>query len=127
MGIKLGVKRILKCHPFKKLGGSHGIDFVPITKKTLVGKKIKKNCRRLTKGSIRIKRKVKMDRNVFVAIALSMSVLLFWGAFFETPRKTSEQQTNQKVEQKNEQNSIAPTINQPQIIKKLTREESINN
>ena len=36
-----------------------------------------------------------MDRNVFVAIALSMSVLLFWGAFFET-QKTSEQQTNQK-------------------------------
>tara|TARA_B100001564_G_scaffold157991_1_gene132719 strand:- start:1624 stop:1878 length:255 start_codon:yes stop_codon:yes gene_type:complete len=31
-GIKLGVKRILKCHPFKKLGGSHGLDFVPITK-----------------------------------------------------------------------------------------------
>ena len=28
-----------------------------------------------------------MDRNVFVAIALSMSVLLFWGAFFETPKK----------------------------------------
>ena len=67
-----------------------------------------------------------MDRNVFVAFALSMSVLLFWGAFFETPKKTSEQQTNQKVEQKNEQNSIAPTINQPQIIKKITREESIN-
>ncbi len=56
------------------------------------------------------------DRNVFVAIALSMSVLLFWGAFFETPKKTSEQQTNQKVEQKNKQGSIAPTINQPQII-----------
>ena len=52
--------------------------------------------------------------------------LLFWGAFFETPKKTSEQQTNQKVEQKNEQGSIAPTINQPQIIKKITREESIN-
>ncbi len=67
-----------------------------------------------------------MDRNVFVAIALSMSVLLFWGAFFETPKKNSEQQTNQKLEQKNEQTSIAPTINQPQIIKKLTREESIN-
>ena len=31
-GIKLGVKRILKCHPFKMLGGSHGIDFVPIPK-----------------------------------------------------------------------------------------------
>ena len=77
-------------------------------------------------GNTKIKRKVKMDRNVFVAIALSMSVLLFWGAFFETPKKNSEQQTNQKLEQKNEQTSIAPTINQPQIIKKLTREESIN-
>ncbi len=28
-GLKLGIKRILKCHPFKKLGGSHGLDFVP--------------------------------------------------------------------------------------------------
>ena len=32
VGIKLGVKRILKCHPFKKLGGSHGLDFVPMSK-----------------------------------------------------------------------------------------------
>ena len=31
-GFKLGVKRILKCHPFKKLGGSHGLDFVPVSK-----------------------------------------------------------------------------------------------
>ena len=31
-GMKLGLKRILKCHPFKKLGGSHGLDFVPISK-----------------------------------------------------------------------------------------------
>ncbi len=29
VGFKLGIKRILKCHPFKKLGGSHGLDFVP--------------------------------------------------------------------------------------------------
>ena len=28
-GFVLGVKRILKCHPFKILGGNHGIDFVP--------------------------------------------------------------------------------------------------
>ena len=26
------------------------------------------------------------SRNVFVAIALSLAVLLFWSAFFETPR-----------------------------------------
>ena len=31
-GTKLGVKRILKCHPFSKLGGNHGLDFVPIPK-----------------------------------------------------------------------------------------------
>ena len=28
-GLILGSKRIFKCHPFKILGGSHGIDFVP--------------------------------------------------------------------------------------------------
>ena len=28
-GFLLGSKRILKCHPFKILGGNHGIDFVP--------------------------------------------------------------------------------------------------
>ena len=31
-GIKLGTKRILKCHPFKKFGGGNGIDFVPASK-----------------------------------------------------------------------------------------------
>ena len=31
-GAKLGVKRISKCHPFEKLGGSHGLDLVPISK-----------------------------------------------------------------------------------------------
>ena len=67
------------------------------------------------------------NKNVFVAIALSMSVLLFWGAFFETPRKPIDQKNDQDVERKVEQNSIAPTISQPQIVKKLTREESISN
>ena len=66
------------------------------------------------------------NRNVFVAIALSMSVLLFWGAFFETPRKTAEQNNTQQVEKNNNKSSIAPTINQPTIIKKVTREEAIN-
>ena len=30
-GLKLGLKRIFKCHPFKILGGENGIDFVPIS------------------------------------------------------------------------------------------------
>ena len=32
-GIKLGSKRILKCHPIKSLGGGEGLDFVPGTNK----------------------------------------------------------------------------------------------
>tara|TARA_Y100001958_G_C21038296_1_gene408797 strand:+ start:100 stop:351 length:252 start_codon:yes stop_codon:yes gene_type:complete len=32
-GLKLGIKRILKCHPFKTLGGSSGIDYVPLADK----------------------------------------------------------------------------------------------
>ena len=62
---------------------------------------------------------------MFLLQLLFQCLFLFWGAFFETQKKL-EQQANQKVEQKNEQGSIAPTINQPQIIKKITREEFIN-
>ena len=65
------------------------------------------------------------NRNVFIAIALSMSVLLFWAAFFETPRNNTKQNPQQKTEQKVQQNSITPTITQPSVEKKLTREESI--
>ena len=32
-GTVLGLKRILKCHPFKRIGGDHGLDFVPKEKK----------------------------------------------------------------------------------------------
>ena len=40
-GLNLGVKRVLKCHPFKKLGGSHGLDFVPLSNSTIRENKIK--------------------------------------------------------------------------------------
>ena len=62
------------------------------------------------------------NKNVFVAIALSMSVLLFWGAFFETPRKPTEQ-VNKKVEQETSKSSISPTISHPQKIKQISREK----
>ena len=65
------------------------------------------------------------NKNVFVAIALSMSVLLFWGAFFETPRKSTNQEINQEIEKKTNQEKITPTISQPQVVTKLSREESI--
>ena len=72
------------------------------------------------------------NKNVFVAIALSMSVLLFWGAFFETPKNQIEQKTDNQIQEKTE-NSItpstnqAPTINQLTVEKKVSRNESINN
>jgi YidC/Oxa1 family membrane protein insertase len=72
------------------------------------------------------------NKNVFVAIALSMSVLLFWGAFFETPKKDNQNlNKNNQIQQKTE-NSItpntnqAPSINQINVEKKFSREESIN-
>ncbi len=40
-GLKLGTKRIFKCHPFKILGGTHGIDFVPVPKNTYRQEKFK--------------------------------------------------------------------------------------
>ena len=72
------------------------------------------------------------NKNVFVAIALSMSVLLFWGAFFETPKNQIEPKTNKQIQEKTE-NPItpsanqAPSINQLTVEKKVSRDESINN
>ena len=66
------------------------------------------------------------NRNVFIAIALSLSVLLFWSAFFETPKPVNEGSVQkQKIEKKNEGNSITPNIDQNIKIESVTREESI--
>ena len=62
---KIRVKKILKCHPIKKLGGSHGLDFVPIPKD---------------------KKEAIMDRNVFVAIALQC-LFCFSGVLFSKLQK----------------------------------------
>jgi YidC/Oxa1 family membrane protein insertase len=69
------------------------------------------------------------NKNVFIAIALSMSVLLFWGAFVETPKpidQKSKQNQNQVENNLNVNNNITPNINEPTEIKTITREESIN-
>jgi YidC/Oxa1 family membrane protein insertase len=71
------------------------------------------------------------NKNVFVAIALSMSVLLFWGAFFETPKKDGQNLKSSNQIQQKPENSItpntkqAPSINQINAEKKLSREDSI--
>ena len=59
------------------------------------------------------------NKNVFVAIALSMSVLLFWGAFFETPKNKIEEKTNNQIQEKTE-SSITPSANQTPSIEQLT-------
>ena len=73
------------------------------------------------------------NKNVFVAIALSMSVLLFWGAFFETPKKNSQNlDTNSQTEKLDgttiapNKNNQSPVIDQFKIEKNLTRVESLN-
>ena len=37
------------------------------------------------------------NKNVFIAIALSMSVLLFWGAFFETPKQVKNENSAKQL------------------------------
>ena len=63
------------------------------------------------------------NKNVFIAIALSMSVLLFWAAFFETPKPVSNNATQK--EKKDNENVITPSINEPLKINKFSREDSI--
>ena len=68
------------------------------------------------------------NKNVFVAIALSMAVLLFWGAFFETPRQVKENQTLDKVQtnQKEPQNDITPKYKPRKNYKKNIQKRCIN-
>ena len=68
------------------------------------------------------------NKNVFVAIALSMAVLLFWGAFFETPRQVKENQKldNVQTNQNKVQNDITPNINQETIVKKVSRKDALS-
>ena len=64
------------------------------------------------------------NRNVFIAIALSMSVLLFWAAFFEQPKPIDKNISQKKIEDNNK-NTITPNINETLEIKTITREESL--
>ncbi len=67
------------------------------------------------------------NKNVFVALALSMAVLLFWGAFFETPKQVDKNSLQQKKQQttNSNRNIVEPNINETLKIKKVSREESL--
>ncbi len=64
------------------------------------------------------------NKNVFIAIALSMSVLLFWAAFFEQPKPVNKN-LSQQEEKSNNENIITPNINETLKIKKISRNEAI--
>ena len=68
------------------------------------------------------------NKNVFIAIALSMSVLLFWGAFFETPKPVENNLKNNNVDSKIQKNNdaLSPNINQNIKIKTVLRKDSID-
>ena len=69
------------------------------------------------------------SRNVFVAIALSLAVLLFWSAFFETPRPIETGNIVQKEKSDSDKalegDAITPNINQLELQTAMPREESI--
>ena len=68
------------------------------------------------------------NRNVFVAIALSMSVLLFWGAFFDTPPPTVTKKVQSSIGKEDNslsQNQITPNINQEKIVTEVSRKDSL--
>ena len=69
------------------------------------------------------------NRNVFVAIALSLAVLLFWSAFFETPKPVNTGDVVEKQKKFNNKatgdNEIIPNINQKELEIVLSREESV--
>ena len=68
------------------------------------------------------------NKNVFVAIALSMSVLLFWGAFVEQPKNIKQATSSEKqIEKKDNTNNISPNVNDTLEIKTASREDSIKN
>ena len=66
------------------------------------------------------------NKNVFIAIALSMSVLLFWGAFVETPKQVDKNNSLNQIEEK-ERTSITPSIAETQVVKKVTRKKTQKN
>ena len=63
------------------------------------------------------------NKNVFIAIALSMSVLLFWAAFFESPKPTNNNIVQEQ--KKTNENVITPNINESLKIDSISREDSI--
>jgi len=67
------------------------------------------------------------NKNVFIAIALSISVLLFWSTLFPTPEPTQKNITSQIKKKDNlVENNITPNINEIVEIQSVTRKQAID-
>ena len=73
-------------------------------------------------------------KNIVIAIALSLSVILFWEAFMTVPNKEvnksfntqSQKKSNGELKNQDIANEITPSINQTKVSSVITREDSIN-
>jgi len=68
------------------------------------------------------------NKNVFIAIALSMSVLLFWSAFVDSPQpieKQNQKVVNNQTEKKLTDNGIVPTIGETIVKENISRKDSL--
>ena len=68
------------------------------------------------------------NKNVFIAIALSMSVLLFWSAFVDSPQpieKKNQKVSNSQLENKTADNGIVPDIDGTIIKENISRKDSL--
>jgi YidC/Oxa1 family membrane protein insertase len=68
------------------------------------------------------------NKNVFIAIALSMSVLLFWSAFVDSPKSIEKQNqkiSSSQIENKIIDNGIVPNIDGTIVEKNISREDSL--
>jgi len=68
------------------------------------------------------------NKNVFIAIALSMSVLLFWSAFVDTPKlveKQNQKVLNSQTKNKIPDNGIMPNVDGTIVEKNMSRKDSL--
>jgi len=68
------------------------------------------------------------NKNVFIAIALSMSVLLFWSAFVDSPQPLvtkNQKVTSAQTENKVTNNGIVPSIDGSISKDNISREDSL--
>ena len=64
------------------------------------------------------------NKNVFIAVALSMSVLLFWSAFVDPPKPNENQNetiSSEQIKNKELDDGLVPNINESKVEQKISQ------